>query len=145
MYLVTFFFFFFHQWNVSSYVYKEHEAAYEFIYMQSVKVDLIYYKLMLLLLRMKFSITRTFINDWIPENHQIFHDRLKFYCVDVNKVPQALVQRGNITVCMNWLRKSFIILISSYSSSPYWHNFLLPFFGQKMPTIQVSSKFEAHL
>ncbi|KAG9133596.1 hypothetical protein Leryth_027298 [Lithospermum erythrorhizon] len=24
--------------------------------------------------------------------------RLKFYCVDVNKVPQALVKRGNITL-----------------------------------------------
>lgn len=25
-------------------------------------------------------------------------DRLKFYCVDVNKVPQSLVKRGNISV-----------------------------------------------
>ncbi|XP_031491254.1 thioredoxin-like 3-1, chloroplastic isoform X1 [Nymphaea colorata] len=26
-----------------------------------------------------------------------YHDRVKFYCVDVNNVPQALVKRGNIS------------------------------------------------
>ncbi|KAF7146598.1 hypothetical protein RHSIM_Rhsim04G0095900 [Rhododendron simsii] len=42
-------------------------------------------------------------------------DQIKFYCVDVNKVPQALVKRGNISVS------------SGYS----------PQLSTKMPTIQL--------
>ncbi|XP_031491256.1 thioredoxin-like 3-1, chloroplastic isoform X2 [Nymphaea colorata] len=31
-----------------------------------------------------------------------YHDRVKFYCVDVNNVPQALVKRGNISSALDF-------------------------------------------
>ncbi|CAI9101002.1 OLC1v1038216C3 [Oldenlandia corymbosa var. corymbosa] len=32
-----------------------------------------------------------------------YDSKAKFFCVDVNKVPQSLVKRGNITVCIHFL------------------------------------------
>lgn len=40
--------------------------------------------------------------------------RVKLYYVDVNKVPQALVKRGNISVSMNKAEFSFLVLICTF-------------------------------
>lgn len=60
--------------------------------------------------------------------------RIKFYYVDVNKVPQALVKRGNISVC------SFFFFSNSYITKLFQFFFnCWCFCMQKMPTIQVCS------
>lgn len=38
-------------------------------------------------------------------------NRIKFYCVDVNKVPQALVKRGNVSVSSGYRRLSTVWII----------------------------------
>lgn len=62
-------------------------------------------------LRLSQELSQPIIIDWIaswcrkciylkPKLEKLaadFHPSIKFYCVDVNKVPQALVKRGNIS------------------------------------------------
>lgn len=78
---------------------------------------------------------------WVVINLQLWHfcahNRIKFYYVDVNKVPQALVKRGNISVCLNFTpfhNFNFTWLISCLI---FINNFFIFLFSQKMPTIQV--------
>lgn len=75
----------------------------------------------------------------------LFH-RLKFYYVDVNKVPQSLVKRGNISVSIV-LGKSLVFLLSIAVSlfmflvcQLIWFLFYVL---QKMPTIQVSRSLDS--
>ncbi|KAJ6870643.1 thioredoxin-like 3-1 [Populus alba x Populus x berolinensis] len=63
-----------------------------------------------------------------------YDTKIKFYCADVNKVPQALVKRGNISVCLIYTLVSVSFLTSPLS------NFMFILWGpssQKMPTIQL--------
>ncbi|KAJ0987320.1 hypothetical protein J5N97_005676 [Dioscorea zingiberensis] len=62
-------------------------------------------------LRQSKELSRPILIDWMaswcrkciylkPKLEKVaaeYHPRIKFYCVDVNKVPQALVKRGNIS------------------------------------------------
>lgn len=84
-----------------------------------------------------------FVNAAVRYVHCFCWDRLKFYCVDVNNVPQALVKRGNVSVsiplALYYLKFFFAdtlqLLINSISNAGL---ILCQSFPQKMPTIQVT-------
>ncbi|GER25930.1 thioredoxin-like protein [Striga asiatica] len=76
-----------------------------------------------------------------------YDTKLKFYCVDVNNVPKALVKRGNISVHECILLMDSIVLLISYSLiliSEMLFRMLRPLIIgfhrvslKKMPTIQI--------
>lgn len=92
----------------------------------------------------------------LTKQHISFFRRVMFYFVDVNKVPQAVVKRGNISVsqqilaCVRHfinLKGKFEYLLAHNDSDIIWQVYFgsvmapicLCFNLQKMPTIQVTS------
>jgi hypothetical protein len=54
--------------------------------------------------------------DYIVNKNDFSYNRAKFYYVDVNKVPQTLVKRGNISVkCLNIILSFFSDVVCAKS------------------------------
>nr|GLL36530.1 thioredoxin-like 3-1, chloroplastic [Ipomoea trifida]GMD46360.1 thioredoxin-like 3-1, chloroplastic [Ipomoea batatas] len=58
------------------------------------------------------ELSQPIIIDWLPKLEKMaaeYDTKIKFYCVDVNKVPQTLVKRGNISLWKDGEMKAEVI------------------------------------